>query len=160
MKYLITDSGTQYGPFRAVAPVDGGWSCDGIMYPEAVIGAATINGAPCDNYPTEPTTSADIDALAAQYEPQLQNWLDRTAQAFGFDSMATAVTYADEPAVPLFQAKGAALRAWRSHLWLAGRKMVSEVRAGARPVPTEAEVLDGMPAPPDLADFPDGDDQS
>jgi hypothetical protein len=43
--------------------------------------------------------------------------LDTQAQAWGYDNIFTACTYADEPAVPQFQAEGQALRAWRSQTW-------------------------------------------
>lgn len=150
MKYLKTSNAT-LGPFAVVEQLEDRWRCDGVDYPFAVIGEATVEGGAVST-PAELVTTPDIDTLVAQYEAQLQRWLDQTAQAFGFDNIATAVTYADEPAVPLFQAQGAALRAWRSHLWLAGRLMCAEVKAGTRPVPTEAEVLAAMPQPPDPAD--------
>jgi hypothetical protein len=43
--------------------------------------------------------------------------LDNSAQAFGYDSMQSAVTYAEEPAVPKFQLEGKSFRAWRSVVW-------------------------------------------
>tara|TARA_R110002126_G_scaffold10384_3_gene47293 strand:- start:722 stop:1021 length:300 start_codon:yes stop_codon:yes gene_type:complete len=43
--------------------------------------------------------------------------IDAQATAEGFDSIVTAVTYADEPADQVNQAKGVALREWRSLCW-------------------------------------------
>ncbi|MGV7210507.1 hypothetical protein ACLB1G_21950 [Oxalobacteraceae bacterium A2-2] len=42
MMSLNTANGASFGPFQTAQPVDGGWLCDGIFYPTAVIGPATI----------------------------------------------------------------------------------------------------------------------
>lgn len=49
----------------------------------------------------------------------VQAHLDATSQAWGYDDIFTAVTYADEPEDPQFQAEGRALRKWRSKVWRA-----------------------------------------
>ena len=41
----------------------------------------------------------------------VQRHIDATAQSLGYDSILTAVSYANEPAVPEFQAQAVALRA-------------------------------------------------
>lgn len=48
-----------------------------------------------------------------------QRQLDKLAQAWGYDSVFSACTYADEPSVPQFQAEGQALRRYRSEFWAA-----------------------------------------
>lgn len=98
----------------------------------------------------EPETPAQTKVRMARV---LQDLLDTTAQAQDFDNIFTAVTYADEPAVPRFQIQGAALRAWRSLVWAAGYAVMDAVIAGARPVPTEEELLAEMPVfvPPNLS---------
>lgn len=47
----------------------------------------------------------------------VQRHLDAQARALGYDGIAAAVSYADEPAVARYQAEGQALRAWRSKVW-------------------------------------------
>jgi hypothetical protein len=47
----------------------------------------------------------------------VQSRLDAQAQEWGYDNIFTAVTYAEEPAIPQFQAEGRVLRAWRSATW-------------------------------------------
>lgn len=47
----------------------------------------------------------------------VQAHLDGQAQSLGYDDILTAISYADEDAVPAFQAEGRALRAWRSQVW-------------------------------------------
>jgi hypothetical protein len=97
-------------------------------------------------------TPLPADAPSAdQVKQQLQAFvqqalLDATAQSMGYDDIRTAVTYADEPAVPRFRAEGTALRAWRSLTWSACYDILAAVEAGTRPVPTEAELLAELPA--------------
>lgn len=66
---------------------------------------------------------------------QVQAMADAAAVSQGFDSMAEAVSYADEPAVPEFQEKGASLRAWRSVLWKAFEDMEREFKSGEKAIP-------------------------
>ena len=61
--------------------------------------------------PVEVTEVACVAAVARVLHSQ--------AVALGYDSIDAAVTYADEPAVPEYQAEGQALRAWRSNVWSA-----------------------------------------
>ena len=92
----------------------------------------------------------DPDRAAAVLLPQLTNYvqahLDAAAKAAGYDNIYTAVTYADEPAVPRFQAEGQAFRAWRSLVWDAANAIRAAVEDGTRPVPTAAELLAELPA--------------
>lgn len=91
--------------------------------------------------------AADIvAALGRQYGAAIQMHLDAFAQAMGYDSIHTAVTYADEPAVPQFQADGRALRAWRSRVWSAGYALLAASGAGLRPAPTIDQLLAELPA--------------
>lgn len=75
----------------------------------------------------------------------IQSHLDAQARSMGYESIATAVTYADEPAVPRFQIEGQALRAWRSQVWATGYQLLADVKAGTRPEPTEPELLALLP---------------
>lgn len=43
--------------------------------------------------------------------------LDEKARELKFESFADALTYVDEPAVPLYQEQARALRSWRSVVW-------------------------------------------
>jgi hypothetical protein len=47
----------------------------------------------------------------------IQVILDTEAQAAGYDSILTAVTYADEPVVIKFSDDGKSFRKWRSKVW-------------------------------------------
>lgn len=76
----------------------------------------------------------------------VQRHLDLIAQAAGYDDIKSAVTYADEPAVPKFQAEGQQFRAWRSLVWAACYVILADVMAGTRTVPTVDELLAELPA--------------
>ena len=91
-------------------------------------------------------TPADI---AHQVQQSLisavQNHLDAAARSAGYDDIKSAVTYADEPAVPKFQIEGQRFRAWRSLVWAACYAMLDDVLAGTRTVPTVDELLAELP---------------
>lgn len=97
-------------------------------------------GKPADCPPPSP---AEVEAALKQ---AVQTMLDAKARALGYDSIFTAVTYADEPSVPKFQQEGIALRAWRSTVWAQCLSMLSNVDAGGA-VPTEAQLLAALPRP-------------
>jgi len=97
-----------------------------------------INGAWVDD-------PAEQRALyAAHVRTAVQGWLDAAAKARGYDSIATAVTYADEPAVAAYQAEGAAFRAWRSTVWAAVFDSLAAEPDGALDTPA-ATILAGLP---------------
>lgn len=90
-----------------------------------------------------PPTEAEI---VAELTRAVQDHLDAGAQAAGYDDIKSAVTYADEPAVPRFQLEGQAFRAWRSLCWSACYAIMAEVKSGARSIPTATELISELPA--------------
>ncbi|MEN4917583.1 hypothetical protein ABE485_02840 [Achromobacter spanius] len=75
----------------------------------------------------------------------VQAHLDSQAMSLGYDDMATAISYADEPAVPQFRIEGAALREWRSLVW----ERFSELMVGpgdGEQIPSDAELIASLPA--------------
>lgn len=77
----------------------------------------------------------------------VQAHLDTVARSYGYDAIATAVTYAEEPAVARFQAEGQAFRAWRSKVWDAAHGALA-----AKALPTESDLIAALPvfAAPDI----------
>jgi len=75
----------------------------------------------------------------------VQAHLDNVARGLGYDSIFTAVTYADEAAVPKFQVEGQALRAWRSEVWARCYELLAEVLSGTRPVPSVQDLIAELP---------------
>lgn len=87
-----------------------------------------------------------VDSRTARMRAAVQAHADLTAQAYDFDDIGEAVTYADEPAVPRYQVQGKAFRAWRSVLWNAFDSLLAEINAGVAPVPADKDALiDLMP---------------
>lgn len=100
--------------------------------------ATAPTSAPEDPAPTPEQLRAD--RVAAVYAH-----LNGAAQALGYDDIRAAVTYADEPAVPKFQAEGLGLRAWRSLVWARCYQVLDEVQSGRRPIPTADELIAELP---------------
>ena len=63
--------------------------------------------------PPPPTRQEYIDSTVVA----IQSALDADAISAGYDSIHTAVTYADEASVAQFQADGLSFRLWRSKVW-------------------------------------------
>ncbi|WP_296262012.1 MULTISPECIES: hypothetical protein [unclassified Pseudomonas] len=86
------------------------------------------------------------EALQAIFEQAVQAELDSSAKAWGYDNLFTAISYADEPAVPRFQADGQAFRRWRSLVWDYAHTELNAVLAGEKPPPDLDTFLAGLPA--------------
>jgi len=91
------------------------------------------------------------EMLQASFETAIQALLNGTARSRGYDSIATAVSYAEEPAVPKFQEDGKAFRAWRSLVWAYAYQELAKVKSGEREIPTLDAFLAELPALPDQA---------
>lgn len=94
-----------------------------------------------DPAPHEPT----FEERAAALRTGVQKHLDLAAAARGYDDIRAAVTYADEPAVPRFQAEGRAFRAWRSRVWAFCYALQEQVAAGVMDEPTLEQLLPMLP---------------
>ena len=94
-----------------------------------------------------PTQEAESpEATAARYEAAVQAELDRAARARGYDSLFTAISYADEPAVPRFQTDGQAFRRWRSLVWDYAHTELNAVLTGEKPRPGLDAFLASLPS--------------
>lgn len=103
---------------------------------------ADADGYPILQDPPPPTPEQVIASIAAA----VQAHLDAAAIAAGYENIRSAVTYADEPAVPRFQAEGRAFRAWRSLVWARCYELLDEVKAGEREPMTAEQVIALLPA--------------
>lgn len=103
---------------------------------------AGVGGVPALADPPPPTT----EQVIASYTASVQRHLDETAKALGYDNIVSAVSYADEPAVPRFQSEGQSLRAWRSLVWAHCYSLLDAVQAGTIPAPTNDDLIAGLPA--------------
>lgn len=91
------------------------------------------------------TEQQALDELSSYFEQAIQARLDGEARARGYDSIATAVSYAEEPAVAKFQEDGKAFRAWRSLVWAYAYQELAKVKAGARAIPALDAFLTELP---------------
>lgn len=66
-----------------------------------------------------PYVKLQVTLSQKQYELKstITSLLETKAKELGFDSVAEAMTYCDEPSVPLYQKQALSLRAWRSGCW-------------------------------------------
>lgn len=78
-----------------------------------------------------------------EYVQIVQNFIDASAQAHGYDSIISACSYAG--AANPYQTQGAAAIAWRGAVWAACYSVMSQVKAGTIPAPTIAALIAGLP---------------
>lgn len=107
-------------------------------------GKVIVPGQNGDPQLADPPPSTTTELLAS-ITADLQAHLEQTAQAYGYDSISSAISYADEPAVLKFQQEGQAFRAWRSLFWAAANQIKAEVEAGTRSITTTAELIAELP---------------
>lgn len=149
--WLIPAHATEVAPPRVVpegqAPlwIDGAWAL--VDLPKPPVTTASGESVSQDFEPEEGWTPAQAEAAHVAWAAKLmQAELDTTAASLGYDDIKSLVSYADEPAVPRFQAEGQAARRWRSLFWDAGFQKLAAVRAGQLPAPvTRASLLEGLP---------------
>jgi hypothetical protein len=95
-----------------------------------------------DTVPKSPEQiAAEKRALSAALEVHVRNYLNTTAQSFGYDDIMTAISYANDPTRPDWQAEGITLRNYRTACWDAAYAHIAETDE-----PTEETVLDSLPA--------------
>jgi hypothetical protein len=108
----------------------------GTACPEWVtVGMAYLGGDQWGEHPDD-TVRRLTDAV--------QRHLDETAQARGYDHILSCCTYATSR-VPRFAAEGQVAVEWRDACWTRAYDVMHEVVGGARPVPTEAELIQLLP---------------
>lgn len=99
------------------------------------------------NTPDPEFTPEQIQAsIQDSFESAVQSLHDTTAQKYGYDSIRSAISYADDPTVAEFQAEGQAFRTWRSLCWQYAYAQLAAVKAGTISVPSLADFLARLPA--------------
>jgi hypothetical protein len=134
-KYYIDINNNYLGGFDGVAPPTG---------------ATEVSSAPDDARQKWNGSSWDFIVLSPEERLSVistttQKFLDNSAKTYGYDSIASAVTYADEPSVLKFQSEGQAFRVWRSLVWDKCYKILSDWEAGTVPEPSPEEVIAQLP---------------
>jgi hypothetical protein len=101
---------------------------------------------PGETFATEPPAPTLADAVAA-LSADVQAWLDATAQANGYDSIASCISYRGS-SVAQWDADASRALAWRDAVWLAAFQW--QQSAATNPpstFPTSAEVIAQLPQP-------------
>lgn len=83
--------------------------------------------------------------IIRRFERRVQQWLDDLAKRHGYDSIMTAVSYANEYSIPRFQEQGAAFRHLRSLVWDHCYATLDAVKRGEQPMPDIDQFIAGMP---------------
>lgn len=104
--------------------------------------APDANGRPALFDPPPPAE----EQVIRSYEKAVQAFMDQTAKDHGYDSVATAVSYADEPAVKKFQDDGRAFREWRSLVWAYCYAQLDAYKAGTVEKPTIEQLISELPS--------------
>jgi hypothetical protein len=96
--------------------------------------------------PASPAPALSLPERQALLVAGVDLHLNGQAQALGYASIQTAVSYADEDAVPRFQHEGRALRRWRSLVYAACYQSLAAFEAGEIEEPTLAGLIERLPA--------------
>lgn len=119
----------------------------------------TINGAsswraiaseselqPGEVFATQPPAPTMVD-LADALTSVVQAWMDATAQANGYDSLASCISYAGSSVEPWAADAAAALK-WRDAVWLACFEQQQAALANPPDTPPNASTfIAGLPQP-------------
>ncbi|MGN6280539.1 hypothetical protein [Frateuria sp.] len=101
---------------------------------------------PGETFAAEPPAPTLADAAAA-LSSAVQAWLDSTAQANGYDSLASCISYRDDP-VAQWAADARAAQAWRSAVWVAAFQWQQDALANPPATfPDAATVIATLPQP-------------
>ncbi|MGV2130857.1 hypothetical protein ACQZ4Q_09565 [Agrobacterium vitis] len=85
------------------------------------------------------------EVLKSRFQLAIQQAMNAKARERGYDSMTTAVTYVDDKHAT-FAAEAAALKGWRSDVWVYSLTELEKVIADQRPIPTITDFLAELPA--------------
>jgi len=111
-------------------------------------GAWVIGALPKPRPAPEATPAPELPP-PARGDRIVQQYLDGLAHSMGYESMAVAVSYAEEDAVPKYQHEGRMLRRLRSLAWEAWFTLAQTFEVDGWPEGDELEqiIRDRMPAP-------------
>lgn len=115
------------------------WTADGVEHTQEALGALPVGVTLAAPLPPPPSIEQQLAAL----QQAVQEHLDNTAIAKGYDSILSAGSYAGAPNA--FQAESVAFITWRGAVWEACYAMLAAFQAGQTAVPTKAELIAALP---------------
>ena len=86
----------------------------------------------------------DSPGTQAMLTKAVQDYMDATVQARGYDGILSACSYVDT-GVEKFDNEGAKCREWRSAVWAKCYEVLDDVLQGNRAIPTAEELLAMLP---------------
>ena len=78
------------------------------------------------------------EEIRKSYSDKLGSVMDTKAQEYGYDSILTAVTYADST-IEKFAKEGKAFKEWRDNVYATGYAYLAEIEAGKKAIPATDE---------------------
>lgn len=93
-----------------------------------------------------PTAQEQAAEVQRSLVNAVQAYLDAKAREKGYDGILSAASYAGLPEGEPFQAEGLVYAKWRSAVWTYCYAQLDAVTAGAKAVPTAAELIAELPA--------------
>nr|DAN68591.1 MAG TPA: hypothetical protein [Caudoviricetes sp.] len=85
-----------------------------------------------------------LELIVEDFKVYVQNILDSKAKTKGYDNIVSVCSYAGYENE--YQAEGVAFGKWRAHVWQWGYKMLADIQAGKRQLPSSfAEAVADMP---------------
>lgn len=91
-----------------------------------------------------PIPKPSRESVVKGYVDAIQLYMDKEAQQHGYDSVHTAVSYAEESSVLKFQDEGKAFRAWRSLCWAYCYNLLDKYQE-IEDAPTIQEIIGNLP---------------
>lgn len=86
-----------------------------------------------------------VEEIKANLLASVDNYLNSTVQARGYDSILSACSYAFEETDKVFAKEGKKALAFRSSVYRKCYDILAEVETGERDIPTEEELLAELP---------------
>jgi hypothetical protein len=86
----------------------------------------------------------EYEAYAARVRGAIQEHIDKLAQSYRYDSMASVRGYTGFPS--RFQRECMNMSIWAGDCWTKATQIEEEVKAGTRKLPTIEEVINELPA--------------
>lgn len=108
-------------------------------------GEIVVNGDILPDIATLHEPSYLLQMTMQEATDAIQNVMDGQAQAYGYDNVHTASSYADSDD-PTFRQEGRSFKKWRESVWIYARSVRDEALAGNPPFSTIEQFLTAAPA--------------